>query len=116
MEIGIPTLRNWYMKKKKTFESAETRYEKDFHLPGFAALGLLSEYIEMVLQFGFVVMFGAIFPLAPLFALFNNILEIRVDAYKLVSVRRILPLRAKDIGNWARVLEFIAKLGMIHIA
>ena len=45
---------------------------------GFA----FAEYLELVIQFGFVTLFVASFPLAPLVALINNILEIRVDAHK----------------------------------
>ena len=41
----------------------------------------------MVLQYGFVTLFVSAFPLAPLFALLNNLIEIRLDAYKfLVSL------------------------------
>lgn len=42
----------------------------------------------------------AAFPLAPLLALLNNIIEIRLDAYKFVTQwRRPLPSQAKDIGK-----------------
>lgn len=42
----------------------------------------------------------AAFPLAPLLALLNNIIEIRLDAYKFVTQwRRPLASRAKDIGE-----------------
>ena len=52
-----------------------------------------------VLQFGFTTIFVAAFPLAPLLALLNNIIEIRLDAYKFVTQwRRPLPSQAKDIG------------------
>ena len=34
-------------------------------------------YSEMIIQLGFVTMFAPAFPLAPVFALFNNILEVR---------------------------------------
>ena len=47
--------------------------------------GVLDEYSELVIQFGFVVLFAAALPLAPLIALANNVLEIRLDAYKVVS-------------------------------
>lgn len=54
-----------------------------------------------VLQFGFTTIFVAAFPLAPLLALLNNIIEIRLDAYKFVTQwRRPLPSQAKDIGNY----------------
>lgn len=54
-----------------------------------------------VIQFGFVTLFVASFPLAPLFALLNNIIEIRLDAKKFVTeLRRPVAVRAKDIGEW----------------
>lgn len=53
-----------------------------------------------VIQFGFVTLFVASFPLAPLFALLNNIIEIRLDAKKFVTeLRRPVAARAKDIGG-----------------
>lgn len=55
----------------------------------------------LVLQFGFTTIFVAAFPLAPLLALLNNIIEIRLDAYKFVTQwRRPLASRAKDIGEF----------------
>lgn len=48
-------------------------------------------------------MFVASFPLAPLFALLNNIIEIRLDAKKFVTeLRRPVAVRAKDIGERPR--------------
>lgn len=53
-----------------------------------------------VLQFGFTTIFVAAFPLAPLLALLNNIIELRLDAYKFVTQwRRPLPARATNIGK-----------------
>lgn len=52
-----------------------------------------------VIQYGFITIFVAAFPLAPLFALLNNIIEIRLDAYKLVTqFKRPVSSRAVDIG------------------
>ena len=48
------------------------------------SLGLLDEYLELAIQYGFITLFVAAFPLAPLFALINNILEIRLDATKVI--------------------------------
>jgi len=53
----------------------------------------------LVIQYGFITIFVAAFPLAPLFALLNNIIEIRLDAYKLVTqFKRPVASRAVDIG------------------
>ena len=55
----------------------------------------------LVIQFGFVSLFVASFPLAPLFALLNNVIEIRLDAKKFVTeLRRPVAVRAKDIGQY----------------
>lgn len=64
-----------------------------------------------VLQFGFTTIFVAAFPLAPLLALLNNIIEIRLDAYKFVTQwRRPLPARATDIGKIQELNGFFALL------
>ena len=52
-------------------------YVKDFGLAPADRSLLFNEYLEIVIQFGFITIFVAAFPLAPLFALLNNILEIR---------------------------------------
>lgn len=75
---------------------------------------LFNEYLEMVLQFGFVTIFVAAFPLAPLFALINNALEIRLDAKKMISsFRRPVAQRVKNIGIWYRILDSIGKLSVL---
>lgn len=53
-----------------------------------------------VIQYGFVTLFVASFPLAPAFALLNNVIEIRLDAAKFVTeIRRPDAVRCKDIGT-----------------
>lgn len=68
----------------------------------------------MIIQFGFVTLFVASFPLAPLFALLNNIIEIRLDAKKFVAeLRRPDAARGKDIGIWYNILRGVAKVAVI---
>uniref|UniRef100_A0A674BL06 Anoctamin n=1 Tax=Salmo trutta TaxID=8032 RepID=A0A674BL06_SALTR len=119
-EIGIPKLKKLirYIKsKRRTFQEEERekklqRYETDHFLEPFA--GLTPEYMEMIIQFGFVTLFVASFPLAPLFALLNNIIEIRLDAKKFVAeLRRPVAARAKDIGIWYNLLRGVAKVAVI---
>ncbi len=53
---------------------------------------LFSDYLELWVQ---VALFSMVFPLAPLLALANNVLEIRLDAFKMLrTCRRALPVRA----------------------
>ncbi|KAJ8252006.1 hypothetical protein COCON_G00213180, partial [Conger conger] len=107
-----------YIKSKRSsFQEEERekklqRYETDHFLEPFA--GLSPEYMEMIIQFGFVTLFVASFPLAPLFALLNNIIEIRLDAKKFVSeLRRPVATKAKDIGIWYNILRGIGKVAVI---
>ncbi|KAA0724123.1 Anoctamin-1 Transmembrane protein 16A [Triplophysa tibetana] len=119
-EIGIPKLKKLirYIKSKRAsfqqqeYEKKLQRYETDYFLEPFA--GLSPEYMEMIIQFGFVTLFVASFPLAPLFALLNNIIEIRLDAKKFVAeLRRPDAARAKDIGIWYNILRGVAKVAVI---
>jgi anoctamin-1 len=61
-----------------------------------------------------VVIFVAAFPLAPVFALINNVFEMRLDAKKLLThYRRPVSQRVKNIGVWYRILDSISKLSVI---
>ncbi|CAF99692.1 unnamed protein product, partial [Tetraodon nigroviridis] len=86
-EALLPVMRNWWSGRKGRHhpENHYSRWEQDHVLQNFSQLGLFYEYLEMVVQFGFITLFVASFPLAPLLALFNNILEIRVDAWKFTT-------------------------------
>ncbi|XP_068004507.1 anoctamin-1 isoform X6 [Melanerpes formicivorus] len=120
-EIGIPKMKKFFrymkLKRRRSLDHEEhvkkkQRYEVDYNLEPFA--GLTPEYMEMIIQFGFVTLFVASFPLAPLFALLNNIIEIRLDAKKFVTeLRRPVAVRAKDIGIWYNILRGIGKLAVI---
>jgi anoctamin-1 len=69
---------------------------------------------NLVLQYGFVTIFVAAFPLAPLFALLNNIMEMRLDAKKFVEFyRRPVPKRVKNIGVWFRILDILGHLSVV---
>ncbi|CAH0478562.1 unnamed protein product [Peronospora belbahrii] len=55
------------------------------------------DYNEMVIQYGFINLFVVAFPLTPVLALANNVLEVHVDAVKLCFVhRRPFPHPAKE--------------------
>jgi hypothetical protein len=86
------------------------RWESDYYLNPTYDQFLFDEYLEMVLQFGFVTLFVAAFPLAPLFAVINNIMEIRIDAYKfLCTTQRPMPAQARNIGVWFMILDILSR-------
>ena len=69
---------------------------------------------QMAIQFGYLALFSPAYPLAPLLALLNNILEIRVDASKLCrTMRRPKFEVCEDIGSWFAVLNIIGFLAVI---
>lgn len=89
-------------------------YEQDYMLNPVYQQFLFDEYLEMVIQLGFCSLFVAAFPLAPLFALVNNIFEIRFDAYKfIVTTRRPVPEQARNIGVWLTIINMISNLAVL---
>ncbi|XP_072321079.1 anoctamin-1-like [Eucyclogobius newberryi] len=119
-EIGIPKLKKLLRRRKSELDGRSEedrlkslkRHEKDMILGPF--VGLSPEYMEMIIQFGMVTLFVASFPLAPLFALLNNIIEIRLDAKKFVTeLRRPIAAKARDIGIWYNLLRGLSKVAVI---
>ena len=77
-------------------------------------LAFIIVFVYIVVQYGFVTIFVAAFPLAPLCAWLNNIIEIRLDAHKFVQVfRRPVAERAQDIGAWFYLLRFVTNLCVV---
>ncbi|KAF8359770.1 anoh-1, partial [Pristionchus pacificus] len=69
---------------------------------------VLSELSEKTILFGTTMMFAALFPLAPLIALIIGVIDIRIDASRLVWFnRRPIPERVAGIGIWLNILTFI---------
>uniref|UniRef100_A0A672N387 Anoctamin n=1 Tax=Sinocyclocheilus grahami TaxID=75366 RepID=A0A672N387_SINGR len=122
-EIAIPKLKKMYRTYKeekdgsadeedKDSKREPQRWDLDYDLEPYE--GLSPEYMEMVIQYGFVTLFVASFPLAPVFALLNNVIEIRLDAAKFVTeIRRPDAVSAKEIGIWYNILSGISKFAVI---
>ncbi|KAI1725114.1 calcium-activated chloride channel domain-containing protein [Ditylenchus destructor] len=74
----------------------------------------LDDYLEMFIQFGYVLLFSPAFPLAAFCALINNLFEIRIDAFKLCNaVQRPFARRVNTIGAWQRAMELMGIAGVI---
>ncbi|CAG7816666.1 unnamed protein product [Allacma fusca] len=76
--------------------------------------GTFDDYLEMFIQFGYVFLFSAVYPLAAFWAIVNNVLEIRADAFKLCKVfQRPTPKRVKDIGAWQVAFEVMGGIAVM---
>jgi hypothetical protein len=135
IEIGVP-----FLKKKLKMRSEEKNLKKqantrsqvgddgtvrlagddDDDLPYFEREmlapvygGVLEEYTELFIQYGYVTLFACAFPLSSFAAMVNNLLEVKVDGFKLLlATQRPKYLGAEDIGTWQSVLEFMSYLAV----
>ncbi|KAG6395749.1 hypothetical protein SASPL_141873 [Salvia splendens] len=102
-------------KESSTGKSRFTRVEKEYLKPAYNASigqeiedGLFDDFLELVLQFGMIMMFACAFPLAFAFAAMTNITEIRADALKLLAMmRRPTPRAEETIGAWLNIFQFL---------
>ncbi|XP_053682465.1 anoctamin-5 [Sabethes cyaneus] len=93
------------------------QWTKDFTLISWHDRSLFEEYLKMIIQYGFITIFVVAFPLAPLFALLNNVFETRLDAKKfLLYYKRAVPQRVRDIGIWYNVMHVLGKIAVISSA
>ncbi|GMG07535.1 unnamed protein product [Aspergillus oryzae var. brunneus] len=73
--------------------------------------------LEMCVQYGYLALFGASWPLVPLGFLLNNWLELRGDFFKLsLECQRPPPIRADSIGPSLQGLEILTWLGTLSTA
>ncbi|KAJ3179606.1 hypothetical protein HDU87_002812 [Geranomyces variabilis] len=99
--------------KEKQLESPDEafvrRARKEYERPAY---DVATDYSEMVIQFGFIMLFSVSYSLTPLFCLINNFFELRADAFKICkAARRPTPYRADNIGAWLNNLRLISYVG-----
>lgn len=122
MEFGVPYIQArvaMYMEEKAMKQQiAEGTGEQDAEVAPMTQAEFegkmavyespFEDYNEMILQLGFVSFFAVAFPLCPLMALVNNVIEIRSDAYKLLKAhQRPEPRTAEDIGSWYTIMDIM---------
>jgi hypothetical protein len=86
--------------------------EKEFEFAPYE--GTFDDFDEMIIQFGYVTLFVVAFPIAPLLALVNNVLETRIDSTKLCKLtRRPEPRGAFNIGTWFDILQIVSYIAVV---
>ncbi|XP_033742863.1 anoctamin-4-like isoform X2 [Pecten maximus] len=74
----------------------------------------VGEYTEKIIQYGFLMLFAASLPLAPLIALLTLLIDIRVDAKRMLWwYRRPTATVAQDIGTWFTILQVVNVCGVV---
>lgn len=92
--------------------AAMSEAEEQSKMPPYEST--FDDYNEMIIQWGYVTLFAAAFPLGPLFALLNNTVEMRSDAYKmLVATQRPAYQGAEDIGTWYGILNAMVTISVL---
>lgn len=69
--------------------------------------------MELVSQFGYVILFGQIFPLGAFFSYFSNEIQIYTQVDNLKYMRRPKPEVAEDIGSWLPALEVLSNVNVV---
>ena len=73
----------------------------------------IDDYSTLAIDYGYLTLFVAAVPFAPLLAFISTFLEIRIDGYKLLNeFRRPQPLSLQDIGMWRVVFMTISYAGV----
>lgn len=69
---------------------------------------LFSEYVELISQYGFLVLFAAASPAVSLYVLANNLLEFKGDMFKFCRLnRRSFRRPTGGIGVWLPIMRFL---------
>jgi hypothetical protein len=103
LENETPEEKRFRLARESNISKAEIEFTLETYDP---LMGTLEDYAELAIQYGYVTLFVAAFPLAPLLAYVSNVVEIRTDGWKLIhAFRRALPFGAQDIGSWMAILQ-----------
>ncbi|PRP85410.1 hypothetical protein PROFUN_06956 [Planoprotostelium fungivorum] len=87
-------------------------YEDEARMARFN--GNISKYMQVVIQYGYIVLFAAAFPPAPLIAIINNYWNIRIYTVQMLTLYNRPDYRgAKNIGVWYWIMELLSFSGVV---
>jgi hypothetical protein len=111
IELGLPVIKS-KLKHRKFKNQVLSPEEHQSCLAGYDEP--LDDYMEIVIGYGYLVLFGVAFPFTPLISLFLCLVEMKVDSFKLCKIsKRPFPDKDSSIGIWLNVTQAIAVAGVI---
>ncbi|OQS00905.1 transmembrane protein [Achlya hypogyna] len=110
LHVSIPCIEGF--ENDKDFTTADSIVEES-QLELYDAF---PDYLKMVIQFGYVVMFSVVWPFCGMAALANNAVHIQNCFHKLcLTRRRPVPRKANSIGQWEKTLYSTLFLGVFAV-
>eukprot|EP00116_Pleurobrachia_bachei_P005500 sb/3465762/ len=72
------------------------------------------EYVNNIIQLGFLTIFGTALPIAPVICLLLNLHQLRTEATQFIKrYRRPIGFRADGIGSWMHILEVLTRMAIL---
>lgn len=72
------------------------------------------DYLEIVINFGYITLFASAFPIAPLFTILFHWMEYQSDRWKIKNVfQRPMPSKQSGIGSWLSVLNIMSVMSLL---
>lgn len=116
MSVILPYFMTKYNKLKSSKLSSMGPIEAQFRLleKYDPSTSLVQDYIELYIQWGYLVLFGAACPIVVVLACFTDYVETRTDGRKLLwEFRRVIPNRVDGVGEPLNLFVYTLYLGVI---
>eukprot|EP00300_Choanocystis_sp_HF-7_P022130 c21275_g1_i1.p1 GENE.c21275_g1_i1~~c21275_g1_i1.p1 ORF type:complete len:746 (+),score=195.97 c21275_g1_i1:35-2272(+) len=121
VEVGLPFVRQLVLNRMKgvdprsvILKKSKIRRQVDSEINSPKFKGTFDEYNEMMIQYGYVTLFAAAFPLAAVSSWINNVIEIQTDGVKVMyGCQRAWYAADDNIGSWEYVLQALSIAAII---
>ena len=95
------------------YDDPELKYFSD-EMYRYEYPGPFNDYAETCIQFGYITLFASVVPLIATLSIIENLVKMRLGAYKLCSyARRPFPELVEDIGMWNSLMDTMGILGFV---
>ncbi|KAF0695410.1 Aste57867_13759 [Aphanomyces stellatus] len=103
-----------FVETKKTDDDRHTKVQVVDELSGLDEYEAFDDYMEKVIEFGYIVLFASCFPLAALLSLASNLVELKADQFKMLFVsQRPHVHRATSVGIWQNIITGLVWLSVL---